>query len=161
MDKRIQFEDLGDIIKFAIEKEQEAVDFYTNLLAVAKSQAVAEEIRNIVKMEERHRDSLKEIDVKAYARNLNDPAVKLRIADYVVEAEPSPDMSLQDLLNIAMHRERKATELYTDLSKLFSEDEKQLFENLAAEENRHTHIFEGKWIAEVGSQNLGDLGIMP
>jgi len=152
MDKDTQYQELKDIINFAIEKEQESVDFYKSLLAMVKSHAVAEAIRNIVKMEERHKASLEKLDIMACARQLRKQAVHLRIVDYVVEEKPRPEMTLQDLLNIAMHRESKSIELYTDLSKLFAKDEKQLFENLAAEESRHTHAFESKWIAEVAAE---------
>lgn len=151
---KTQVQQLTDIINFAIEQEEESVNFYNNLLGVVKSQVVAKEIHNIIKMEQRHRDSLKEIDATVCARSLNQPAQTLRMADYVVEEKPSPGMSLQDLLNIAIHREHKSIELYNDLSKLFAGDEKQLFQNLSSEESQHEHIFEDKWITQLTPQEI-------
>lgn len=136
---------LKDIINFAIENERAAIDFYTKLLNEVASEEVVNEIRNIIQMEESHRDTLEKIDVVRFTRSLIKQEVDLKIADFVVEQESRPNMTIKDLLNIAMHRERKAVELYSDLAKLFSGDEKCLFENLAAEEGGHRHYFEGRW----------------
>ncbi len=149
MSEDAPLQELQDIIGFAIEKEQESADFYNSLLGMVKSQAVAAEIRKIVEMEERHRDVLRNIDVEAYSRSLDDRGFNLSIADYMVETEPTPEMSVEDLLKIAMCREKKAKEMYTDLAELFTHDEKQLFKNLAAEESRHEHLFERQWIGPI------------
>lgn len=138
-------EELKEIINFAIESEQESMDFYNELAGKVKSQDVAKELREIADMEKGHRDRLKGIDVNAYVQTLTKPITNLRISDYIFEQKPSPEMSLQDLFNIAMHRERKATELYRDLAKLFAGPSRQLFENLAAEETSHEHHFENRW----------------
>ena len=67
----------------------------------------------------------------------------LKIADYVVETEPKPDMDYRDALVLAMQKEKAAFKLYTALAAA-SEDEalKSLFLSLAQEEAKHKLRFE-------------------
>lgn len=140
--------ELEDIIAFAIEREQESVDFYADLLTRVNSHAVAAEISKMINMEAGHRDMLKKIDIDNFAKRLNNKCINLHMAEFTIEKKPTPNMPIKDLFNLAMHRELKSYELYTDLAQLFSGDEKRLFENLAAEECHHKHFFEEKWYKE-------------
>ena len=67
----------------------------------------------------------------------------LRIADYIVEAEPGPDMDYQNALVLAMKQEKAAFRLYLDLAnQVTNEEQKSLFLSLAQEETRHKLRFE-------------------
>lgn len=146
--------DLREAIEFAIEKEQEAADWYNDLAGNVKMKAIAEELKKMAAVEEGHRDRLKSMDVNAYTKTEVKPGIDLKIADYMVDKEPTPDMSWQDLLQIAMRRELAAMNLYTDLSKLTPDPAtKQFFENLAAEEEGHKLFFEKTWDDEVLTDN--------
>ena len=143
-------EELQAIIDFAIDKEQEAVDFYNDLAGKVNVKAIAEELKKMAKMEENHRDLLKKMDAPAAASIAVKPVEDLKIADYLVEKKPRPDMSWQDLLQIAMNRELASMNLYTDLSKQVTDpNSKQLFKNLAEEERVHKFYFEKIWDEEV------------
>ena len=143
-------EELRAIIDFAIDKEQEAVDFYMGLAGKVNIGAIAEELKKIAKMEEGHRDRLKKVDAPASASSATEPVVDLKIADYLVDKEPKPDMTWQDLLQITMKRELSAMNLYTDLSKQVTDpNSKELFKNLAEEERAHKVYFEKIWDEEV------------
>jgi len=143
-------DELKTIIDFAIDKEQEAVDFYNGLATKVKVEAIAKEIRNIAKMEEGHRERLKNIDVVEAAQTPAKPVMDLKIADYLVEREPTPDMTWQEILQIAMRRELSSMNLYTDLSKLVTDPvSRQLFENLVEEERAHKLYFEKIWDEEI------------
>jgi rubrerythrin len=143
-------EELQAIIDFAIDKEQEAVYFYMDLAGKVNIGAIAEELKKIAKIEEGHRDRLKEVDAPAAASSAAEPVVDLKIADYLVEKEPKPDMTWQDLLQITMKRELSAMNLYTDLSKQVTDpNSKELFKNLAEEERAHKVYFEKIWDEEV------------
>ena len=56
--------ELKEILNFAIEREQEAADFYYELAGKVKSQGIKDELNKFAKMEEGHRDKLKSLDVK-------------------------------------------------------------------------------------------------
>ncbi len=78
----------------------------------------------------------------------------LHIAEYLVEKKPTPDMSWQDIISIAMHRELASIRLYTDLEELVTDPEaKQFFQNLVAEEKGHKLFFEKIYDDEVLTSN--------
>jgi len=147
-------EELQTIIDFAIEKEKEAIAFYSDLADKVEVKALAEELRKLAATEEGHRERLEKMDVAAVATSAPREVMDLRIADYVVERKPSPDMSWEDILNIAMHRELASINLYTDLEKLVTDPmAKQLFQNLASDERSHKLFFEKIWDDEVLKSN--------
>ena len=153
-DGKMKQQELQNIIDFAIEKEKEAVSFYYDLASKVKLKALAEELRRIATMEEAHRQRLENMDVAEAVRGVPKGVPDLHITDYVVEKKPSPDMSWQDIVNIAMHREQAAINLYTDLEKLVIDPlSKQLFQHLAAEEQGHKFFFEKTWDDEVLTSN--------
>lgn len=150
----MKLEELRNIIDFAIEKEKEASSFYDDLAAKVKTRALAEELRKIARMEEGHRERLERMDVASAAESVPKEVPDLHIAEYVVEKKPSADTSWPDILTIAMHREQAAINLYTDLEKLVTDPlSKQLFKNLAAEEQGHKYFFERIWDDEVLTSN--------
>jgi len=150
----MKLQELQNIIDFAIEKEKEAAGFYNDLADRVKMKALAEEFRKIAAMEEGHRERLKKMDVTEAAQSFTKQVMDLHIAEYVVEKQPTSDMSWQDILSIAMHRELASINLYTDLEKLVTEPlSKQLFQNLAAEERGHKLFFEKIWDDEVLMSN--------
>jgi rubrerythrin len=146
----MSFDELRDIIDFAINKEQEAMDFYSDLAGKVKHKAIAEELQKMVGVEQEHRDRLKAMDVGEASKTTTQPAQNLKIADYLVDLEPAPNMSWQDVVHIAMKRELAAMNLYTDLAKTVTDQNaKQLFENLAADESAHKLYFEKTWDDEI------------
>jgi len=146
----MNFDELQDIIDFAINKEEEAMDFYGDLASKVKQKAIAEELEKMVEVEQGHRDRLKAMDVGEAAKTTAEPAQNLKIADYLVDLEPNPNMSWQDVVHMAMKRELAALNLYTDLAKTVTDQNaKQLFENLAADESAHKLYFEKVWDDEI------------
>ena len=85
-------------------------------------------------------------DVKRGEYALDPPEMEiagLGLADYLVDAEPSPDMTYSDALILAMKKEKAAYRLYADMAdSLGSGDLAELFRALAAEEARHKLRFE-------------------
>ena len=147
------------IIEFAIDKEQEAVDFYNDLASRITKEAISKEMVNMAKMEEGHRQKLVKIKDSDFVDFQNKQiekakAVDLKITDYQVDKMPDKDMSFKDLVQIAMKRELAAKNLYTDLAKLsVDESSKDLFGFLANEEDQHKQYFESIWDEEVMLEN--------
>ena len=138
-----QGNELKDILNFAIEKEQEAVDFYNDLAERSKVQGIKDELFMFAKMEEGHRDKLKSLNIDGIVGKEIAPVTNLKISDYMVDLVPSENMTWQDILNIAMKRELAAMNMYTDLAaKSTSDALKQMFLSLAQEESKHKLYFE-------------------
>ena len=67
----------------------------------------------------------------------------LKMSDYHVDIIPKSDMTYQDLLTIAMKKEKGAFKLYTDLANKISDPKiKEIFLGLAQEEAKHKLRFE-------------------
>lgn len=143
-------EHLRDVVDYAIQREQEAIDFYNDVAGRVQNRAVAEELRKLAAMEQGHREWLRRMDVSVAVTGPARQVLDLKIADYVVEVEPAPAMTWQDVVNMGMHRELASMKLYADLAEKVDEPAaRQLFEKLAAEEAVHKLFFERIWDEEI------------
>jgi len=147
-------EEINSIIQFAIGKEQEAIDFYNDLASRVKSEAIAAELTRLAQMEHGHKVKLENINVNIFVESKPAEVKDLKIADYTVDAVPHANMTWPDIVNIAMHRELAAAKLYKDLAEQVDDAAvKSLFENLAAEEQKHKLYLETVWDQDVMKEN--------
>ncbi len=144
---------LDVVLDFAIDKEIEANRFYMGLAKTMKNPAMRRVFEAFAKEELGHKAKLEAIKRGQKIQ----PAAKvadLRIADYVVDAEPGPDMSYQDALVLAMKNEKAAFRLYMDLAdQVQNKDQKAIFLALAEEEARHKLRFEIEYDDAVLTEN--------
>ena len=143
-----------EIIKFAIEREEEAVEFYRGLQEMVSFKSKKEMLRDIENMEKGHIVILQNIrSIAVY--DLKIPKVEnLAISDYLVHSEPGPDMSYQDILVIAMKKEEMAQKMYSKLAEeAFDDKIKKLFLKLSSEEAKHKLFFEKIYDDEVLTEN--------
>ena len=134
-----------EIIRFAINKEEEAASFYEMAAGIARDpmKAVFKELASV---ERGHKQMLENWNREKVAERKIKEIANLRIGDYLVDASVGPDMSYQDLLIVAMKREGKAFELYTNMAKLSKDAEsRQLFQALAQEEAKHKRRLETEY----------------
>lgn len=137
------FTSINDILDFAINNEQTAVDFYVNLAGRFQDSAIKETFEGFAKEEMGHKARLTSIKEKGLYDLSTEKVMDLKIADYVVRTEPSADMSYTDALQLAMKREKAAYRLYLKLAEKAPNDEmKKIFEGLAQEEAKHKLRFE-------------------
>ncbi|NVO09387.1 MAG: ferritin family protein [Bacteroidales bacterium] len=138
-----EFTNTNDILDFAIQNEQNAVEFYNELAKTARTEDMRSTFSLFAQEEMGHKARLIKIREEGI---FNLPIAKvtdLKIADYVVRTEPKADMSYEQTLVLAMKREKAAFKLYIKLSeKAPNEDLKKLFLGLAQEESRHKLRFE-------------------
>jgi len=141
----MNFKSIDEILGFAIEKEKEAVTFYTDLSKKQTADALTLTFRELAQEEAKHVKLLTNISknkntIKSYELK-NVP--NLKISDYLVEMEYSEGMVMQDILVLAMKREEMAVKLYTQLAMGSADDESvKLFKLLAQEESKHKLTFE-------------------
>ena len=138
-----EFKDINDILDFAIEAEQSAVDFYTNLATKATTDDMKTIFEDFAKEEISHKARLIKIKEEGMMDIPAEKITDLKIADYIVYVKPTDSMTYQEALVLAMKREKSAFKLYTNLAAKAPNDKmKRLFDSLALEESKHKLRFE-------------------
>lgn len=129
----------NEIIAFAIDKEQEAIDLYSDLAGRAQSPSGKILFKELADMERGHRTRLERLDMAYFSSQEVKPPEDLKIADYLVDVELTTESTYQDILLFAAKREKAAFDLYTDLGRIYVTipDIKKIFEVLAQEEAYH------------------------
>ena len=136
----MNFGSVDEILKFAIGKEKEAVEFYTSLAKQATRASLKETFVNYSKEEQKHVTHLSDISgnkekIDAYKfKKITD----LKISDYLVEKEYEEGMPMPEILKLAMKREEAAVKLYTDLAgQTDNQEVKKVLMILVQEESKH------------------------
>ncbi len=138
-----EFRNVDEILAFAIEQEQKAVDFYTALAKEAVSEEMKKVFLEFAGEEIRHKQRLTRIREEGVFTMPKQVVADLKIGDYMVEVKASGKLSYEEALVLAMKREKSAFKLYTNLAERAPNDElKSIFETLAMEESRHKLRFE-------------------
>lgn len=138
-----EFTSFNDILNFAINAEQEAVEFYTNLAASASNEDMKAVFEQFAQEEMGHKARLTDIRDGGMLQLRNELVADLKISDYVVDVKPQANMSYSDALVLAMKREKAAFKLYMHLSgKSTNATMKDVFLSLAMEESKHKLRFE-------------------
>jgi rubrerythrin len=148
------FANIDEIIDFAMQTEQDAVDFYTRLASTMKNKQMQEVFLEFAREEVGHKARLQKIrDERLFDLEV-EKVRDLKISDYVVAGNPSGDMEYADALVLAMKREKAAFKLYTTLSERTDSPEiKRIFQALAVEESRHKLRFEIEYDEYVMREN--------
>jgi rubrerythrin len=138
-----KFESVEAALDFAIIREQEAHDFYEDLAQRTQNPTLKKTFTAFAKVEMGHKEKLQSVKEGYTALAGPSDVVDMKIGDYLVEVTPSPEMSFQDLLILAIKRETAARDLYTDLANNVANTTfQELFKKLAQEESAHKLSFE-------------------
>lgn len=134
---------VAEILKQALAKEKEAYKVYSDAQKIVKDPGAKKLISDLAKEELGHVRHLERYKTEGLQLQEMKKIQDLRISDYLVEKELTPDADLQDVLVFAMKREQEAHEFYLKMSKAVDEsDAKRLFEILAQEELSHKNRLE-------------------
>lgn len=141
----MNFGSVDEILQFAIDKEKEAVTFYTDLSKKESISSLKETFRELAQEEAKHVKMLTSLSKNKVA--IDSYEVKeitdLKISDYLTEMEYVEGMPMEDIITLAMKREEMAVKLYIDLAGKTKEQEAvKLFKLLAQEESEHKLTFE-------------------
>ncbi len=143
-----------DVLDLAISREVAAWTFYEHMAERAVRPAMAEVFRKLATEERGHESRLRRVKADPSTLAARRRPVDLSMSDYLVDVEPSDDMTYEDAIVLAMKREEVARRLYTDLATQTSDPALVgLFVALAAEEARHKHRFEVEYDEHVLTQN--------
>ena len=138
-----EFKHADEILIFAIEQEQRAVDFYTDLAKEAHNEEMKKVFIEFAGEEIKHKQRLTRIREEGVFSMPKQQVTDLKIGDYIVDVKASGKLSYEDALVLAMKREKSAFKLYSALAERAPNDQlKEIFESLAMEEARHKLRFE-------------------
>ena len=142
----MQFTGIEDILDFAIGKEQEAHDLYADLAEKVRRPGLRTTFLELAEMELGHRTRLEKIKGGTLPGFVPEKVADLKISDYLVEAEPHPNMDYQEALLFAMKAEQKAHDLYVNLAGATADSGlRGIFKGLAQEELKHKLFFETEY----------------
>lgn len=136
---------LSSVINLAIDKEQEAYDFYMNLYNLVEDKEAKSTLKYIAQEEAKHRDFL----VTCQEGRFCSEVLKLETPiDYkIVEHYEKPDIKKNiksaEVYLIAANRELNAYNFYNSLAKSYpAGDVKELLTKMASEELKHKEKME-------------------
>lgn len=136
----MNFRSFEELIHFAIEKEQEAIDFYESASTQEPYSGGKEIFLEFAKEEKKHRNLLEGF-LKG-DKEIEDYTFKwvpdMKRSDYMVDLKYRKGMTYPEMLTLAMKREEKALQLYNDLiSKAGKSNLVKVFKMLSQEEATH------------------------
>ncbi len=131
---------LGDYIDIAIQREEEAHDFYTVLMNKVTDPAAKDALQLLASEELKHKEFLikyRDGGYKQDALRLNQP-LDYKIAEHMDRPDISGNIESKDVYLIAAHRELNSYNFYTSLANLHPQGSlRDIFLKMASEELKH------------------------
>ena len=136
-----------EIIQRAIRFEEDAYKFYTGASKMVKLPHVKDMLNELAGEEVKHKERLEELlagDTEQIVAAKQGQKIKdLKLADYLVAPPLDEDATLQEVLIIAMQREKNSQDFYNIMAGMAaSEAARETFEFLAQEELGHKNKVE-------------------
>lgn len=138
---------IEQILEQAIRFEEDAYDFYSGAVEKVERPHIRSVLEDLAKEEVKHKEHLQALlagdttrIISVHKRGQIDD---LKLAEYLVPRPLDPEASLQDILIVAMHREKSSNEFYSTMAEIAQEeDSRTLFGFLAQEELMHKNKVE-------------------
>jgi rubrerythrin len=145
---------VDEILDFAMEREQEAADFYSQMADKMKNAAMKKTFTTFAKEELGHKAKLRAIKDNKSLMGGEKKVLDLKLSDYLVDVDPTGDLEYADALILAMKREKASFRLYNDLAATTSDpDLEATLLGLAQEEAKHKMRFEVEYDEHVMTEN--------
>ncbi|MBT8339703.1 MAG: ferritin family protein [Desulfatitalea sp.] len=153
----MQFNNLDEIIDFAIDKEKEAAEFYFKVSTQEQFSGKRQMLEEFSAEERKHQRLLEDLKAGKVSARIDDYKFKwitdIKRSDFVDDVEYHPGMSYPELLLFAMKREEKALKLYNEmLTNAQTEDQKKVFKMLCQEEAKHKLTLETMYDDHMAAQ---------
>ncbi len=137
-----EYESDIEILEFAISREIESFQFYTALAERMERPQMQKVFEELAQEELEHKNRL-EVEIIKTGQTVATPSEDLSADDYHIEGEFQFDIGLQQLLQMAIEKEKAAFELYVDLAgKVDDGNSRETLLALAEEEVKHKMRFE-------------------
>ncbi len=136
---------LSEIIDLAIQREEEAYDFYMDIFNKLEDPSIKDTVEFIAKEEKKHKAFLVNYLEGNYgpdALRMTD-VVEYKISEYLEEPEITKETKREDVYLIASHRESRSNQFYTELANMHSDSNlKEMLLKMANEELKHKEKME-------------------
>lgn len=150
----MDFKSADEILDFAIQKEEEAAELYSDLAKTLNRPDMKKVFESFAKEEMQHKAKLMEVKQGKRMVSSEKKIFDLKIGDSLVDVKPSPNLDYQHALIFAMKAEKAAYKLYADLAESTDDSSlKDLFLGLAQEEAKHKLRFEVEYDDQILTEN--------
>lgn len=139
----MQLDSINEVLEFAIGKEEAAAQMYRGLAEKVRRPGMRETFLEFAREEEGHKARLTRVKAGDMPAVSVERVRDLKLADYLVDAQVSPNMTYPEALLFAMKAEKAAFRLYSDLAASATDPRiAEIFRSLAQEEAKHKLRFE-------------------
>jgi len=150
----MKLQTVNEILDFAIQKEQEAADFYNGLADKMTREQMKSVFKGFAREEMGHKAKLEAVKEGEQLLTAQQKITDLQIGDHLVEIELSAEMDYQQALIVAMKAEKAAFKLYSELAQATDNAALQeILLGLAQEEAKHKLRFEVEYDDAILTEN--------
>jgi len=150
----MKLKSIDEILDFAIEKEEDAAQFYTELAGKMKSDHIKNVFLGFAEEEKGHKRKLESVKSGKRMISAEKKVLDLKIGDHLVDIALDSNLDYQEALIVAMKAEKAAYKLYMELAGSTDDAEVQnLFIALANEEAKHKLRFEIEYDDAILTEN--------
>ncbi len=136
---------IADVIELAINREEEAYDFYMDIHKKVQDAGVRDTVAFIAGEEKKHKAFLvgyRDGNYGSEALRMAD-VVEYKVAEYLEEPEISQGSRSEDVYLVAAHRESRSHQFYSELANMHAGGElKTMLLKMANEELKHKEKME-------------------
>ena len=150
----MKLDSVDKILDFAIEKEEDAAAFYTDLAGKMDRPYMKDVFLSFAREEKGHKAKLMAIKDGKLMMPAERQIADLKIGDNLVDIDLKAEMSYQEALIVAMKAEKAAYKLYNDLASATDDAGlKETLLSLAQEEAKHKLRFEVEYDDVILTEN--------
>ncbi|NIP44835.1 MAG: ferritin family protein [candidate division Zixibacteria bacterium] len=150
----MNFNSVDEILDFAIGKEEEAAEFYTELAGKVSKPNIKEMFEQFAREEKGHKAKLLAAKQGKVLQKSEKKILDLKIGDHLELVELTPNIDFQDALILAMKAEKNAFKLYNALAEQADDPAiRDMLLALAQEEAKHKLRFETEYDELVFTEN--------
>jgi rubrerythrin len=147
MSDQVDTKTIDKLLERAIRFEEQAYTFYMGAVDMVKQPHIKDVLRDMAGEEVKHKNKLQVLldgDTETLiAVQKRGQIQDLKLAEYLVAPPLGENATFQDVLVVAMHREKSSHEFYATMATIAGDDtSKELFEFLAREELMHKNKIE-------------------
>jgi rubrerythrin len=137
------FNSVDEILDFAIRKEEEAAEMYTDLAGKVDRAHMRRLFEDFAREELGHKEKLLQVKEGKLLLLAEEKVMDLKIAEYLEDVEPSAVGDYAQALTLAMKEEKAAFRMYTELAEAADDENvRTMLLGLAQEEAKHKLRFE-------------------
>lgn len=151
----MKFDSVDAILDFAITKEEDAAQFYTDLAGKMKQQHMKDLFEEFALEEKSHKAKLEKVKEGKLLLSAERKIMDLKVVDNLEDTRfDEGEFDFQGALLAAMNAEKASFKLYTDLANAADKPElKETFQALAQEEAKHKLMFEIEYDEKIYAEN--------